>query len=111
MTVGVPASVPLETSRPSSESSLNSIGALAPSGRTDLPMARSSTSWWAQAVKRSATPIPSAPLLVPLRPLEPLLSVGEEHVERGERSVAAGDVLLHRHLVLVRELRVRIDSL
>ena len=37
--------------------------------------------------------------------------VGEEHVERRQRAVAAGDVLLHLDLLVIRELRVRVDLL
>jgi hypothetical protein len=37
ITLGLPTTVPVEISRASSESSLNSIGAVAPSGRTDRP--------------------------------------------------------------------------
>src|SRR5690606_23466816 len=39
------------------------------------------------------------------------LRVGEEDVEGGQRAVAGRGVLLHGHLVLVRERRVRVDAL
>src|SRR5581483_5385800 len=45
------------------------------------------------------------------RPSELVFFFLEEHVEGGERTVAAGDVLLHLHLLGVAEFFVRVDLL
>src|SRR5580765_5795484 len=42
---------------------------------------------------------------------EPILGVGEEHVERRETAVRACDVVLELEPVLVAQLRVRVDAL
>src|SRR5450432_3804426 len=50
-------------------------------------------------------------LLVALLTDELIFTVGEENVERRQRSVAAGHVLLELHLLVAGELRVRVDLL
>ena len=46
-----------------------------------------------------------------LLPLEPVFLAVKQDVERGQRAVAAGDVLLEVHLVFVRQLGVAVDVL
>src|SRR5579883_1371172 len=53
----------------------------------------------------------SVVLIVALVAHELIVTVCEEHVERRERSIAAGDVLLQLQLVLVGELRMAVDAL
>src|SRR5450631_4543154 len=104
MTVGLPRVASELTGRSSTESKAKSIGAC--TSAFDTPSLSSTSGGPFERPHAATKPTTPTALLVALLTHELIVTVREQHVEGGERAIAAGDVLLELHLLVVGELGV-----